>query len=85
MIKSTTLLTIGSWLTFLGVIIIALIMWLNTNPSGITATDPELIPLAVESINEESVIELNSLSKNGNLPVVTTPSDLGRDNPFATY
>jgi hypothetical protein len=85
MIKSGTLVIISGWITLIGVIVVIAVMWLNTTPGNITATDPDFVPLNIDSITEQSITELNSLTKNGNLPVVASPADLGRDNPFAPY
>lgn len=83
--KTVLLSTIGAWLAFLGVIVLAVVIWIKTNPGSVLVTDQALLSLPVEQINSDATIELNSLTKNGNLPIVVNPADIGRDNPFVQY
>jgi len=83
--KSFFISILGGWITLGVVVVLMFIMWFQTTPKLPSEIDPSLTPLALDSISDQSVSELNSMIKNGNLPVTVDPSNIGRDNPFSPY
>lgn len=83
--KTSTLTLLGAWIVLIVVISMSVSIWFKSAPILQENTNPDLEAVQIETISTEAILELNSLVKNGNLPLVVTPADLGRDNPFAAY
>jgi uncharacterized membrane protein YccF (DUF307 family) len=83
--KSLLKSVLGGWIVFVAVVVLIIILWFRSTPSQTAVADSSLTPLALDAISKDSIQELDSLVKNGNLPVTVNPADLGRDNPFIAY
>lgn len=74
---------IAGFVSLICVVIVSVWMWNSTTPSEISSDGMSNIqPLNLDAINKASVTEIESLQKNGELPIVLNPAEVGKTNPF---
>lgn len=76
-----------SWLAGGGFLVVVLVIsfwfWTKTTPSGeLSALDSSLAPLKTDQISKDAISKINTLQKNGDVPVVVNQANLGKDDPF---